>query len=113
MRNMSFAQTIPQMRDRSKTVTRRKGWGFLLPGDVVMAVEKAMGLKQGEKVKRIHPIRILDVRQEPLSRVTQDDVPKEGFTFFSREIFLRFMRVKYGVLPTDIITRIEFEHLED
>lgn len=38
-RNMSFALTTSQIRDRSKTVTRRFGWWFLVPGDQVWAVE--------------------------------------------------------------------------
>lgn len=50
MRNISFALTTPQFKSRSKDVTRRIGWWFLKPGDVVMGVEKGMGLKKGEKV---------------------------------------------------------------
>lgn len=46
-RNMSFTLTIEQMRARTKTVTRRKGWAFLKPGDLVWAVVKGMGLKPG------------------------------------------------------------------
>lgn len=39
MRNMSFALTTPQILNRSKTVTRRAGWSFLKPGDIVCAVQ--------------------------------------------------------------------------
>ena len=46
-RNMSFALTTEQFKARTKTVTRRFGWWFLKPGDVVRGVEKAMGLKPG------------------------------------------------------------------
>lgn len=45
-RNMSFAMTTDQIREQSKTVTRRFGWWFLKSGDVVCGVEKAMGLKK-------------------------------------------------------------------
>ncbi len=55
MRNMSFMLTTQQMQDRTKDVTRRVGWWFLKPGDVIMAVEKGMGLKKGEKIKRMYP----------------------------------------------------------
>lgn len=65
-RNMSFSITTEQMRNRTKTVTRRLGWKNLKPGEVVNAVEKAMGLKPGEKVVRICQIRILSNKQEPL-----------------------------------------------
>ena len=112
MRNMSFAATIPQMYDRSKTVTRRRGWKFLCPGDEVMAVEKSMGLKKGEKIKRIHTIRILDVRQEPLWLITEEDVAQEGFPLWRRWRFLRFLRTEFRCKIGDSVTRIEFEHLE-
>lgn len=38
-RLMSFAKTLRPMRDGSKDVTRRHGWGDLEPGDVVEAIE--------------------------------------------------------------------------
>jgi hypothetical protein len=53
MRNMSFSLTTRQFLDGSKTVTRRVGWNNLKPGERFMAVEKAMGLRKGEKVKRL------------------------------------------------------------
>jgi len=34
MRNMSFSMTVDQIRDGSKTVTRRLGWLFLNFGDL-------------------------------------------------------------------------------
>ena len=49
---MSFAMTTPQFRARTKTVTRRFGWWFLKPGDVVMGVERSRGLDRGEPVHR-------------------------------------------------------------
>jgi hypothetical protein len=53
MRNMSFSLTTPQVYAGTKTVTRRLGWRFAKAGQRVCAVEKGMGLKKGEKVKRI------------------------------------------------------------
>ena len=52
MRNMSFTMTTRQIKNRSTTMTRRFGWWFLKPGDRIQAVEKGMGLKKGEKVKK-------------------------------------------------------------
>ena len=43
-RNMSFMLTTEQVRNKTKTVTRRLGWWFLKPGEIVNAVEKGMGL---------------------------------------------------------------------
>ena len=56
-RNMSFALTTEQFLNRTKTVTRRKGWRFLKPGDVVMGCKKCMGLKPGEQLERLGLIR--------------------------------------------------------
>lgn len=51
MRNMSFMHTKEQFRARTKFVTRRVGWWNLNPLDILQGVEKAQGLKKGEKVK--------------------------------------------------------------
>ena len=58
-RNMSFALTTNQVKKKEKTVTRRCGWWFLKPGDVVNAVEKSMGLKKGEKIARVATLATL------------------------------------------------------
>lgn len=79
MRNMSFSKTTDQARDRSKTVTRRWGWGFLKPGDRVQQVVKAMGLKKGEKIEKIHVIEIISNRPDPLNDLTQAECVLEGF----------------------------------
>src|SRR5437016_5637880 len=84
-RNISFSMTTPQFLDGSKDVTRRVGWEYLRVGDLLSAVEKGMGLKKGEKVKRIGTIRVVDVRQEPLDLMTRD--PEYGLTECRREGF--------------------------
>jgi len=53
MKNMSFMLTKPQMRARTKTVTRRLGWWLLKPGEIIMAVEKSRGRKKGNKLSRL------------------------------------------------------------
>jgi len=45
--------TTSQIKNKPKTVTRRLGWWYLQPGNIINAVEKGMGLKKGEKVKKI------------------------------------------------------------
>ena len=52
-RNISFAHTTPQFLARAKTVTRRNGWRFLTPGDVLMACRKIRGLRKGEQLERL------------------------------------------------------------
>lgn len=113
MRNMSFAMTTEKMRDRSKTVTRRFGWWFLRPGDEVRAVEKAMGLRKGQKIRPICVIRVVSTRPEPLSAITQEDVIAEGFPEWTPEQFVQMLVKHYRVDPDETVNRIEFEYVED
>jgi len=53
MRNMSFMLTTGALLEGRKMVTRRLGWWFLKPGDRLCAVERCMGLKAGERVRRL------------------------------------------------------------
>ena len=111
-RNMSFALTTEQFRNRTKTVTRRFGWAFIKPGDVVCGVEKAMGLKKGEKIKRLGLIRIVSVRTEPLNAITRDDVTREGFPEWDPEHFIYMICSHYGCARESLINRIEFEYVD-
>ena len=116
MRNMSFSMTTEQIRGKSKTVTRRLGWKFLKVGDFVRPVVKGMGLKKGEKVQPIRgPLRVVDVRREPLEQMFFEDdnaTALEGFP--EQEIvefiimFCKHMRIE----SQDIVTRIEFEYTD-
>lgn len=112
-RNMSFALTTAQIRDRSKTVTRRKGWRHARLGDVINAVEKVMGFKPGEKMKRICQIRITSITTEPLNHITHEDVVREGFPGMTAEEFVAMFCRNMGGQPDQIVTRIEFEYLEN
>jgi len=110
-RNMSFAMTTDQIRAQDKTVTRRFGWWFLKPGDIVWGVEKAMGLKKGEQIKRLAKIRIVSTRAEPLDAITQDDVIKEGFPDWTPIHFINMLVQHYKVEPSATVNRIEFEYV--
>ena len=111
MRNMSFSITTRQMYMHKKTVTRRLGWDFLQPGDVVMAVEKAQGLKKGEHVIPIGEIKIVSIRSEPVSNITIDDVQREGFTEMNVPEFVHMFCRANKCEPSTLINRIEFEVL--
>lgn len=113
MRNMSFAMTTQQMRAETKDVTRRFGWRFLKPGDRVMAVEKAMGLKKGEKIIQIYQIEIISTRPEPLNAITQSDVTREGFPNWTPDQFVQFLVDHYKADPMAIINRIEFKRVRE
>jgi hypothetical protein len=58
-RLMSVAFTEDAMRRRAKTVTRRKGWTFLVPGERITLCRKVMGRKAGEPLVRITDVRSL------------------------------------------------------
>jgi hypothetical protein len=123
MRNMSFMLTTSQVQARLKTVTRRMGWEKLRAGELVCAVERGMGLKAGETVKRLAIIRVLDVRIEPLNAMRVDldygiaECIKEGFgehpSLQWPSAFVDFFcRSHRGCTPESLITRIEFEYAD-
>ena len=113
MRNMSFSITTEQIFAKTKTVTRRLGWSFLKPGDVVMAVEKGMGLKRGEKVKKIYPIEIVSIRGESLKNITLEDVAREGFPQMNVPQFVRMFAETHKCSVDEMVNRIEFKPLTD
>lgn len=122
MRNISFMLTPQQVLNGDKTVTRRLGWATLKPGQLLQGVEKGMGLKKGEKVRRLRVIRVVDVRLEPLSAMTADRVygrvecVREGFgnqpELCEPAAFVEFFcRTHRGCRPETVVTRIEFEYV--
>jgi len=111
-RNMSFALTTQQVKDQSKDVTRRFGWWFLKPGDKLWAVEKAMGLKPGEKIMRLALIEVVSVRKEPLDQITADDCEREGFPEFLPSDFVKMLPSHYRCDASKHVNRIEFRYLD-
>ncbi len=113
MRNMSFSATKDQFRARTKTETRRMGWRHAKVGMVVMGVEKAQGLKKGEHVVPMGPIRFTRVEFEPLNAITQEQVIAEGFPDRTPAQFVDFFCAFNGCTPETVITRIVFEYCDD
>jgi hypothetical protein len=111
MRNMSFSLTTPQFKAKTKTVTRRLGWSTLKRGEHICAVEKAMGLKKGEKIKRLGVIYITSVRSEPLNSITDEDCVREGFPELTPEQFVEMFSAHNNCSKDQIINRIEFEYI--
>lgn len=115
-RMISFSMTTPQFIAGTKDVTRRMGWMTAKSGDVLMAVEKAMGLGKGGKVKQLGLIRLIDVRREPLREMIDrddgygfDEAVREGFPHCSPPMFVDFFcKGHKGCEPGSIVTRIEF-----
>jgi hypothetical protein len=115
VRNMSFAMTTEQVRNQTKTVTRRFGWWFLRTGDVVQPILKGMGLKKGEKVQKVGPpIRIVSTRREMVGDVTDAECVREGFPEMSRGEFIRLLTDDFRkATGTSPVNRIEFEYLDN
>lgn len=117
MRLMSFSLTTEQMRRREKTVTRRLGWDFLLPGQLLCAVEKGMGLKKGEAVKRIGVVRVVRITKEPLTKLIYDEaygreeVIREGFPEMTPLEFVDMFCLHNRIDRSRRVNRIEFEHV--
>lgn len=109
--NISFFHTQDQVRDQSKTHTRRLGWKNLKPGTILDACVKCQGLKKGEKVEKICQIRVVDVWWEQLKSITQEEVIKEGFPSMSRNEFIAFFCKNMKCTPETVVTVIEFEYL--
>jgi hypothetical protein len=119
---MSVAFTEQAVRDRTKTVTRRKGWAFAKPGDRVTLCRKVMGRKPGEPLERIVDVELVSVRRESLSRLVMpphldyghEEVAREGFPGMRPIAFVtRFFVVAQGMSWTDEVTRIEWRYLDD
>jgi hypothetical protein len=114
MRRMSFPDTAPDVRERVQTVTRRLGWRFLKPDDLIQAVEF-----ESNSPRIIGILRVRSVRVESLSRLVtdatyaEDELPREGRPCWSRDhfitTFLRRHRLKNASVD---VTRIEFEYVD-
>lgn len=112
--------TTAQFRAKEKTVTRRFGWWNAKAGDVYNGVEKAMGLKKGEKINVLHGIRVISAEPEPLGAMLDrpdggyDELAKEGFPFGIRcpREFVETLARKSGKTLADPVMRIEFTYLE-
>jgi len=121
-RNISFALTTKQFRDRTKTVTRRLKWLKLKVGDELMGCVKCMGLKPGEQIERLGAIKVTDIRREPLRRMTDEldygfqETALEGFPVGHAKHwpseFVRMFCDNMKCSPETEVTRIEFEYLD-
>ena len=120
-RLMSVAFTEAAVRNRSKTVTRRKGWVFLKPGDRLTLCRKVMGRKAGEPLERIVDVEVVHVQRHPLSSLltcdpqeAADEMTREGFPGLSPTEFVRrFFVEAQGMDVGDLVTRIEWRYLDD
>jgi hypothetical protein len=108
MRRMSFALTERQLRDGSKTVTRRLGWRTLKAGDELLAVNKCMGLRKGESARKLARIRVVNVCREPVANATNLEARLEGFPHMTGAEFAAFFCKAMKCEPHTLVTRITF-----
>lgn len=111
MRLMSVALTEEAVIDRSKTVTRRKGWKHIKVGDQIQLCRKVMGRKVDEPLVRLAVVEVTSVRREPLYAITPEDVVREGFPGATVEQFVEFFCRHMQVTPETEVTRIEWRYL--
>jgi hypothetical protein len=120
---MSFAMTEEQVLQQTKDVTRRLGWKFLKPGDVVQPVRKSMGLRKGEKVVKLGPpIRIVSNTPEALTALlgNQDygfeELAREGFAMHAEldhpKVWIEWFAKGHGCTTDQVVNRIEFDYTE-
>jgi hypothetical protein len=121
---MAVSHTRGAVDARTKTVTRRIGWRFLRPGDLLWLVNKSMGLAKGQKPQRLALVQVVDVRFEPLSKITDEDIAAEGVP---AEVFaeihddtglppvgewVRWFCEQMNCEPHTVVTRIEWRYLD-
>lgn len=112
MRHMSFFLTTKQIQARTKTVTRRMGWRNLKPGQTFWACRKCQGLRKGEKIERLAPLRCVSNEAVRLDTIDADDVAREGFPDMTPAEFVAMFCRHMKVTPETMIQRIEFEYLD-
>lgn len=117
-RVISCSATTEQVIARTKTQTRRRGWWtdkkgrrLVLPGDQLQIVDKAMGLKKGQKPNRLALVEVVDVRRERLCDITPADVVSEGFPDWTTAEFIAFFTAEMGGSYNQELTVIEWRYL--
>lgn len=111
MRNISFQLTTEQIKNRTKTVTRRLGWNHLKVGDLLQGCVKCMGLKPGEKIQKLAVVKVVSKRREELCKMMDDDCAREGFPQMDAEQFIEMFCSHMKANRMTEVTRIEFEYV--
>lgn len=118
-RLMSVAYTEQAVIERRKTVTRRKGWRFLKPGDRLTLCRKVQGRKPGEPLVRLAEVQVVSTCQQLLRAMSMDltygqhEVEREGFPGMDPDEFVqRFFVEAQSMSPDDWVTRIEWRYLD-
>ena len=115
-RLMSVALTEEQVRNRTKTVTRRLGWRSVRPGERITLCRKVMGRRRPdgtvEPLVRLAEVEVVSVRREPLNCITDEDTYREGFPHYDPFEFVAFFCGHMRCTPETEVTRIEWRYLD-
>lgn len=106
--------TTETFRRREKDVTRRLGWWFLEPGDLVQGCEKCQGLKKGERAVKLGVVRIVSTGPEQVGSFAMhgpDETTREGFPNLTPEEFVDMFCRYNDCHPGTTVNRIAFEHV--
>lgn len=108
--NISFALTTEQIKDRTKTVTRRSGKREYKPGQLIWAVDRVMGFKKGEHPNHLALLRVVSSRWERLDAITYEECILEGFPEYGPVSFIAMYCRANKVKPDSLVQRIEFQY---
>lgn len=111
MRNISFMLTTEQIRNRTKTVTRRLGWRNVKVGERLQGCVKCMGRKHGEPLVKLAVIEVVSVRRERLNKINYVECILEGFPEMRPRQFVSMFVAHTGCKASTTITRIEFKYV--
>lgn len=117
MRLMSFQLTTDQIRNRTKTVTRRLGWANLRRGTLLCGVVKSQGIPKGETVERLAYLVVVRATREPLNLMSlaeqygDREAIAEGFPELRGYEFVRMFRENMKCDDATEVTRIEFRYI--
>lgn len=115
-RLISFSLTEPQVRDRSKTQTRRLGWQNAKVGEHLTGCRQVMGRRRKdgtvEPLVRLADVEVVSVRRERLDAITPEDVAAEGFPDWTPQQFVDFFCRSMKCRPDTEVTVIEFSYLD-
>ena len=82
------------------------------PGDRVRAVEKAQGIKRGEKMVPLGVIEIVSNTKVVLNTIDRAECVREGFSNLAPHEFVSMFCKCMKVEPDKIVNRIEFRHVD-
>jgi hypothetical protein len=126
--NMSFSMTTEKVLNKTKTITRRLGWRWLVEAvkrgehPILQPVVKGQGIPKGGHVEKINgPIRVECAVFEPIGWLTnpryyspqlaRSEVNAEGFPNLTPAEFVAMFCKHNGCTPNTQITRIQFSYV--